>query len=66
VFQSSETVTQEANLAQSQEDFSLEPTGWLGKNADALALVKIGITQAKEGKVKRMSFADCADLEIED
>lgn len=64
--QNYEIVTQDVNLAQSQEDFPLEQTGWLGKNSDALALVKTGIAQAKEGKVKRMSFVDCADLEIDD
>ena len=64
--QSHETVIQETNIAQSQEDFPLEQTGWLEKNTDALAVVKTGIAQAKEGKVKRMSFVDCADLEIDD
>ena len=65
-FQKIEIAVKDTNSVQPQEDFPLEQTGWLEKNPEALALVKTGIAQAHIGKVKRMSFVECADLEIDD
>ncbi len=62
----SETIEVSVNDLSKGEPVLAEHEKWLYENSEALAAVKRGLADAAAGRVHRMSFAEYADIMLEE